>query len=90
MCPRGPTIAENRSDQAYFERKTRLLRGAGVISEMRNRIADISTTQAIDHLLTHCNKSVAKFHFDRYTQILPPWGTPPYLILSIHDFYPTE
>jgi hypothetical protein len=40
-----------------------LLRGDGVISEMRNRIADISNTQAIDHLLTHCNKSLAKLHF---------------------------
>lgn len=46
-----------------LERKTSLLRGDGVIREMRNRIADISNTQAIDHLLTHCNKSVAKFHF---------------------------
>lgn len=46
-----------------LERETSLLRGDGVISEMRNRIADIGNTQAIDHLLTHCNKSVAKFHF---------------------------
>jgi len=30
---------------------------------MRNRIADISITQAIDHLLTHRGKNVAKFHF---------------------------
>lgn len=46
-----------------LERKARLLRGDGIISEMRNRIADIGNTQAIDHLLTHSNKSVAKFHF---------------------------
>jgi hypothetical protein len=30
---------------------------------MGNRIAGISNTQAIDHLLTHRGKSVAKFHF---------------------------
>ena len=27
------------------------------------KFEDVSNTQAIDHLLTHCAKNVAKFHF---------------------------